>query len=115
VKSLLALIAAPGIALAAQSIMFALVMPSCQDNTRLWLHLIALGALLAAGVLAVLAYGEWRARAATLDLPPDDDSAVPANTRRFLAAVAAGVAALSALVVLAMWIAVWVLWPCGQQ
>ena len=113
-RSWLALIAAPSLALLAQAIMFALVTPSCMEQTRAVIHAVAALFLAINAVLAVLAYGDWMRYGALPGQPPDSDEADPASTRRFVAIAATGVAALSALVVLAMWIGVWVLWPCGQ-
>lgn len=107
-KRWLGLVVAPTVALAAQSAMYALVTPSCGHEVRVTIHLVALVALLVAAGLAVLAFGESslgrRASAADRPQPP-----VP---RRFLADCAAAVAALSCLVILGMWFAVWVLSPC---
>ena len=110
-KSWLALIIAPGIALGVQSMLYSMVTPSCATQTRLQLHLAAAVALAVVVVLAVLAFGESSLR--RREPPsPDSDEAHPPVPRRFLADVAAAVAGLSALVILAMWFALWVLSPC---
>src|SRR5215207_481347 len=111
-RTFLALIAAPSIALACQSIMFALVTPSCSIQTRLLVHLVGAASLAAAALLALLARGDWLSRERLLAGGPDSDTPDPLNARRFLAAVATAVAALSALVILMMWLAAWVLSPC---
>lgn len=113
-KTWFALIVAPSLALASQSLMYALVTPSCSLQTRVLVHVVGLGALVAAAVLALLARGDWIRYGARIAGGPDTDSADPANARRFLAAVATAVAALSALVILMMWFAAWVLSPCWQ-
>jgi hypothetical protein len=104
----LALIAAPGLALATQGAMYALVTPSCSTQTRIAIHVVAAVSLLLCVVFALVA----RAAGAPVRFAADDDTAEPPITRHFLAVVAAAVGALSALVVLCMWIAVWVLSPC---
>lgn len=109
-----ALIVAPSIALASQSIMYALVTPSCSVQTRVLVHVVGAASLIAAAVLALLARGDWLHHGARMAGGPDTDSADPANARRFLAAVATAVAALSALVILMMWFGAWVLSPCWQ-
>jgi hypothetical protein len=110
----LALIAAPSLALACQAILYALVTPSCSLQTRLLLHAVGAGSLLIGVVLTWLARAEWARRALALPGGPDHDSATPSNTRRFLAATATAVGALSCLTILTMWMAVWVLSPCWQ-
>jgi hypothetical protein len=110
-KSWLGLVLAPTVALAAQSVLYAMVTPSCSAQARLELHLVAAVALAVAAVLAVLAYGESSLRRGE-PASPDHDGAQPPVPRRFLADVAAAVAGLSCLVILAMWFVLWVLGPC---
>jgi hypothetical protein len=114
-RTWLALIVTPSLALAVQSVMYALVTPMCATQTRVWVHLAAGGALLASAVLAVMAWSDWAARARSLPGSPDSVHGDPSSNRRFLAAVATGVAALSLLVILAMWIGAWMLSPCSDQ
>lgn len=108
-KIWLALVAAPLLALACQLAMYALVTPSCSFQTDVLIHAVAATSLIAAIVMTVLAWREWRQ--ATGVLPPMDSDA-PHNTHRFLAASASALGALSALVILVMWMGVWVLSPC---
>jgi hypothetical protein len=110
-KSWLALIVAPSIALAVQSVLYALVTPSCGAQTRLQLHLAAAVALVVVVVMAVLAFGESSLRRGEPASHDSDEAKEPAP-RRFLANLASAVAALSALVILAMWFMMWVLTPC---
>jgi hypothetical protein len=109
----LALLAAPSLALACQSIMYALVTPSCSVQTRLLIHLAALVSLALALLFTLLARGQWRVRKHA-PAGPDSDAADPPTNRRFLAIAATAVGGLSALVILTMWIAAWVLSPCWQ-
>ena len=114
-RTWLALVFAPSIALGVQSIMYALVTPSCSTQTRVWIHASAALALLAAAALGLLAWSDWYARAATLQQGPDSDHGDPRSARRFLSAVAVGVAALSCLTILLMWVGAWMLSPCSEQ
>jgi hypothetical protein len=114
VRTWLALIIAPSLALASQTIMYALVTPSCSLQSRVLVHLVGAAALTVAAVLALLARGDWVHYAAGMAGGPDTDTGDPANARCFLAAVATAVASLSALVILMMWFAAWVLSPCWQ-
>jgi hypothetical protein len=110
-KSWLGLVLGPTVALATQSTLYSMVTPSCSAQVRLNLHLVAAVALLIALVLAVVAFSEsslHRSEPAS----PDHDGAHPPVPKRFLADIAAAVAALSALVILAMWFTLWVLGPC---
>lgn len=104
----LALLAAPSVALAAQAIMFALVTPSCSMQTRVAIHVVAVVALGLCVVFTLLA----RNAGAPIRYGADHDDGEAPTTRHFLAVVAAAVGAISTLVVLAMWIAAWVLSPC---
>jgi hypothetical protein len=109
----LALLVAPSLALACQSIMFALVTPSCSVQTRIGLHVAAFVALILAGASSALAHGEWRRRTHGSTTASDTDAPGP-HTRGFLAAVALAVGLLSCLVILTMWLAAWILSPCWQ-
>ena len=104
----LALLFAPSLALACQSIMYALVTPSCSVQTRVAIHAVAAVSLLLCVVFALMA----RSAGAPVRHGADHDSDEPPATRHFLAIVAAAVGAISALVVLGMWIGAWVLSPC---
>jgi hypothetical protein len=110
-KSWLALVVAPTVALAAQTAMFSMVTPACSTQTRLQLHLAAAVALAIVLVLAVLAFGESSIRRKE-PASADSDEAHGPVPRRFLADVATAVAAIAALVIVAMWFTLWVLTPC---
>jgi hypothetical protein len=108
----LALLAAPSLALLAQSAMYALVTPSCSIQTRVGIHAVALVSLALALLFTFLAAGASVPRVTAASVGPDHDSADPPTTRHFLAVVATAVGALSSLVIFSMWIAAWVLSPC---
>jgi hypothetical protein len=110
-KSWLALVLAPTVALATQSVMYSMVTPSCSTQTRLQLHLFAAVALAVVVVLAVFAFSESSLRRPE---PASMDSDEPHARHRFLADMATAVGALAALVILGMWFATWVLAPCGR-
>ena len=103
-RTFLGLIVAPSLALACQSLMLALVSPACSDQSRIGLHAVA-AAFLAVTVLLALA----SARTAGAQ----GAEGGPLATRRSLGACATAVASLSALVILMMWVAAWVLSPCS--
>jgi hypothetical protein len=110
-KSWLGLLVAPSVALATQSVLYSMVTPSCSAQTRLQLHLVAAVGLAIVVVMAVVAFGESSLRRGE-PASHDSDEAGPHARRRFLANAASAVAGLSALVILAMWFALWVLTPC---
>jgi ABC-type Fe3+ transport system permease subunit len=110
-KSWLALVVSPTIALATQGTLYSMVTPSCSAQTRVQLHLAAAVALTVVVVMAVLAFSESSLRRGE-PVSHDSDEGQPHVRRRFLASMAAAVAALSALVILGMWFALWVLNPC---
>lgn len=110
-RSWLGLVLAPAIALAAQSVMYALVTPSCSEQVRVTMHLVAAVALALSAALGVLSFGESSLRQGE-GASPDDDRAQAPAPRRFLADMATAVAALSCLVIVGMWFGLWVLSPC---
>ena len=110
-RSWAAIVLAPSIALAVQSILYSMVTPSCASQSRFELHAVAaVGLLLAAG-LAALACSDWKIHHAQ-SASVDNDEGDPRSARRFLAIVGTAVASLAALVILAMWFGIWVLSPC---
>ncbi|GAB3648934.1 hypothetical protein [Ramlibacter alkalitolerans] len=109
IKSWAALVVAPTVALTTQSVMYAMVTPSCGTQTRLQLHLFAAVALAVVVVLAVLAFGESSLHRPE---PGSMDSDEHHARHRFLATMATAVGAFAALVILAMWFTTWVLTPC---
>ena len=111
VRTWLGLVVAPTVTLVAQSTLYAMVTPSCSRQMELDMHLAAAVALVIAAVFAVMAFGESSLRRRE-PASPDHDGAQPPVPRRFLADMAAAVSALSCLVILAMWFALWVLGPC---
>ena len=110
-KSWLGLVLSPTIALATQSTLYSMVTPSCSAQLRLQLHLTAAVALAVVVVMAVLAFGESSLHRGEPASHDSDEGHAHAR-RRFLATMASAVAALSALVILGMWFALWVLTPC---
>ena len=110
-RTWLGLLVAPTVALATQSILYSMVTPSCSAQVRLQLHLVAAVALAIAVVLAVVAFAESSLRRGEPGSPDHDGAHAPVP-RRFLHDMAAAVAGLSALVILAMWFALWVNGPC---
>lgn len=110
-KSWLALVVAPTVALATQSALYAMVTPACSAQVRFHMHLTAAVALAIVVVLAVLAFAESSVHRRE-PASHDSDEARSPVPRRFLASMAAAVGALSALVILGMWFAMWVLSPC---
>ena len=110
-KSWLPLVVAPTLALATQSVLYSMVTPSCSAQVRLNMHIAAAVALAVVVVMAVFAYAETSVHRGE-PASHDNDEAHQLARRRFLANLAAAVAALSALVILAMWFALWVLSPC---
>jgi len=110
----LAMIVTPSLALGLQSLLYSLVTPSCAHQSRVWIHGSAALALALGVVFTAMAWSEWTVRAASLPGTPDSDEPDPRSARRFLAAVATAIAALSSLVMLMMWVATWVLSPCSE-
>ena len=119
-----ALLIAPLIALADQSIIYALVTPACMRQDRSDLHAMAGAALVVVLALTMLAWRAWRDGSATLDRNAKDSTAdgqrdithadgdAAADRQSFIALVAVLTGALSVLVCVALWLPIWLLSPC---
>jgi hypothetical protein len=101
-----ALLAAPILALADQGIAYAAAGWACAHQQALAGHALH-GIFFVACVAAAIAAGQlWRVQ------PRPAPAEEPSARRHFLAGIATASAALSALVILAMWIPNWLLSPC---
>jgi hypothetical protein len=105
----LALLVAPVLALAAQSIVYALVTPLCSRQAGAWLHAVFLVFLIPTLLFGLRAWQEAR-RLAARQASEHEQPRGP--NRLFLARTAAGVGLLSALTLLAMWIPQWLVPAC---
>jgi hypothetical protein len=111
-----ALLLAPLLALGHLSLAFAMVTPTCARQGGAGLHGLSALSLLAALAMTLLAWRAWRrlgrpeplAHAVTAS-----DSGERADRPRFVALVAVLTGALSALVILALWLPLWVLPACS--
>jgi hypothetical protein len=112
-----ALLLAPLLALAQQSICLSLTKHACQQQTTLALNVVSGAVLLAILALMGLAASDWRStRERTA---PPAVSAQLEDTRsgrwpHFLAVAATLMGGFCALVSLLMWMPVWVLVPCAS-
>ena len=100
----------PSLVLVQQSVTYALVGVSCRQQTTLPLHavLAVTAAIVAFGMLD--GWRDWRAHRVEVG---DDAAAGPAPARRdFVALLNVTISLISLLVVLAQWLAVFVLSPC---
>jgi hypothetical protein len=103
----LALIVAPLLALADQTVALTLVGPGCAAQTTSMLHASHALFLALAVVAAVTAWRRW------LQTAPAPVSNGENNVQRhFLAGIATIVAALSAAAIAAMWLPTWLISPC---
>jgi hypothetical protein len=111
-----ALLLAPSLALAYQTLAYAAVPPSCDEQIMWLLHALSVGALLACLAATLLAGHEWhRLRGEQQPGASVDSDAAARKLRRTVgAAAAAGVGLLFTLVVGMQWFAAWVLSPCLQ-
>ncbi len=103
----LALLVAPLLALADQTIAFALVGPGCAAQTTLVLHASHALFLVLAIAVAVAAWRRWL-ETATARVEHGEGTV----QRHFLAGIATTVAALSAAAIAAMWLPTWLISPC---
>lgn len=111
-RSWLALVLAPGAALAVLGFLDYLAGPACASGDWVGLHVAAAAGLLVAGVLGAVAAGEC-----AMHRPEPGATVVPEGERRarrrVLAMLGTSVAALSAVVILVIWVSFWLL-PCGR-
>jgi len=103
----LGLIIAPLLALADQTVAFALVGPGCASQSTALLH-ASHALFLALAIVAMVA--AWRMWLKTAAVAATDGGG--ALQRHFLAGVATTVAAVSAAAIAAMWIPTWLISPC---
>jgi len=102
------IVLAPFLALADQSVAYALVQWGCHAQQTTSLHLVHAAFLLAALATLVPAWPAAMRR-------PVPDAALPGDNHdreHFLSVVALMVGSLSALVIVGLWIPQWVLSPC---
>lgn len=102
----LALLAAPILMLADQSIAYGTAGWSCAEQNRIALHAVHAVFFAATAVFTWMAWRRWRGSVPA----PQGDEAVAA--RHFLAGIAMASGAFSTLVIAAMWLPNWVLSPC---
>ncbi|MBV9891378.1 MAG: hypothetical protein JO090_10895 [Rhizobacter sp.] len=111
-----ALLLAPLVALGQQTVTYALVTPSCAQQSRTALHAVAAVALVLVLAMTAMAWRAWQGDAtAPRDRARNVTTAdgVGASARpRFVELIAVLVGALSALVSIALWLPIWMLSPC---
>jgi hypothetical protein len=100
------LILAPLFALADQSVTYAMVHWSCETQRHAPAHFVHAAFLLATLMTLAMAWSRWRVPASRAD------AGDALGNSSFIAAMATLAAALSALVIVAMWMPQWVLSPC---
>jgi hypothetical protein len=101
-----ALLAVPALALIDQSASYATTIWACSHQNAFAVHVVHVVFLLAALGGAVAAWQAWR-EAASVEMRNETLA-----RRRFVAGLATGAAALSVLVIAAMWAVTWVLRAC---
>jgi hypothetical protein len=110
-----ALLLAPLLALAYQSVVYAMVQPACEGESVTALHVVSVLTLVASLAMTLLAWRVWARIAkpahAVRPVTASDSGQVGARPR-FVALMAALVGALSSLAIAAMWLPVWLLSPC---
>jgi hypothetical protein len=89
---------------------YTLVLWACGSGREWPLHLVSLLALAVTAAGGLLSWRNWRRAGASFE----DGGAGVAARSRFMAAVGIMISALTALVVVAQWIAVFVYGPCDR-
>ena len=103
-----ALLLSPLLALAEQSVVYALSTPSCETQRAEWLHLLPPGFAAVTLAFTALAWIELRRQARE----PHADADPAGHRAHFVAQVAVWSSALSTLAIVAMWVPQWWLSPC---
>jgi hypothetical protein len=101
-----ALLVAPTLALADQSVAYATVGWACSHQQVVAVHVVHVLFLLGTAASAVLAGQLWRATASARN------GSERLARDHFLAGVATASGALSTLAIIAMWVPTWVIAPC---
>ena len=102
------ILVAPLLALGAQSIAYALVERSCARQDLTTMHLVHFAFLVLTLIAFAVSLAQWR----RFDAHQREDAGDVATTASTLGAIGTLVAALSALVIVAMWAPQWILSPC---
>jgi hypothetical protein len=108
VKAWFPIFVPPLVALAQQSINYALVAAECAQQQRLPVHAVAAVALAITLIGVASAWRDWRA----VDVKGLPRSGGPETNPRFLAIVGVAVSAMMALAVIAMWLTAAFIPPC---
>jgi len=108
-----ALLLSPLLALAEQSIVYALSTPACQTQRDHWLQVIPPCFAVLTLLLTVMAGLEARRLRQAGANQPHVDADTPAVRRFFVASLGVWCGALSTLVIAALWIPQWLLSPCA--
>ena len=98
----------PSAALVNQGIIYIAMIWACGPGSSLALHLIPLLCLAAAVAAGFIAYADWTRVGRGVQV----DGATVDDRSRFLALAGMGASALSALVIVAQWVAIFVFGPC---
>jgi len=98
----------PMAALIQLQVNYALVLWSCSHRSTWPLHLVSILALLATIVAVVLPYRLWQR------VRIDEDGLGPAARTKLMAVVGILISTLSALLIIAQWIAVFIYDPCQR-
>jgi hypothetical protein len=109
-----ALLLAPLLALAEQSIVYALATPTCETQREAWLHGVPLGFIAVTLLFTGMAWVEVQRLRRDGLAAPHLDADRRALRRYFVAWVAVGLGALSSLAIAALWVPQWVLSPCAS-
>jgi hypothetical protein len=91
-------------------VLYAVVELVCGSRTSEALHIAPLAALAVIVVLGVLVRRDWRRRGAE---PPTDEYG-PTHTRSFMGVIALASSALFGVLLVAQWLAVWLLPHCRR-
>jgi len=101
----------PIAALANQEMIYVTNMWACGTGSQLAMHVVPLVCLIVAVGAGLLARADW----ARLGRGTEDQSATVDSRSRFLALGGMAVSAISALLILAQWLAIFVFGPCMRS
>ena len=108
-----ALLIAPMLALAEQSVVYALATPACQTQHEALMHGVPLAFLVLTLLFTSMAWTRLRRLRRESAPPPHADADLGPLRDYFLTRMAVWSGALSSLVIAAMWVPQWVLSPCA--
>jgi hypothetical protein len=106
----LGVVLGPLVTLLNQGVVYAVASSACGRNPRTVLHIVSAVCLLVVAIAGTGAYRNWRAEGRSTE---DEQDGVTSRVR-FLALLGMTISGISALLILAQWLAIFTFGPCQR-